>query len=88
MGIELEVTVGSEPVTVKLDGVVPAENESFEDFKNSILTRVQCSNFRKSRTFGRKLPSYVSFAISELDPREYEDDSDDVEDLPPVKIKQ
>jgi hypothetical protein len=87
LGIELEVSVGCEPVTVKLSGVVPTENENFEDFKNAILTRVQCSNFKKSRTFGKKLPSYVSVAISELDPCEYEDDEVD-EDLPPVKIKQ
>jgi hypothetical protein len=87
LGLELEVSVGCEPVMVKLSGVVPMENENFEDFKNSILTRVQCSNFKKSRTFGKKLPSYVSVAISELDPCEYEDGEVD-EDLPPVKIKQ
>ena len=88
LGIELEVSVGYEPVTVKISGVVPTENENFEDFKNSILTRVQCSNFKKSRTFGKKLPRYVEWAISELDPGEYEDDCEVDEDLPPVKIKQ
>ena len=74
LGIELEVSLGSEPITVNLCEVIPTENENFEDFKNAILTRVQCSNFRKSRTFGKKLPANVWQAIEEMDPVLFDED--------------
>ncbi len=87
LGIEIEVTVGNEPLMVTLLGTVPAENPNFDDFKNAILTRVQGSNFKKSRIFGKKLPRYVEWVISELDPKERSTDEDDDEEIESVKIK-
>jgi hypothetical protein len=68
LGIELEITVGSAPVTVNLYDVIPTENPSLEEHKNSILTRVQGKNDLKMMTFKRRLPGYVKLAISELEP--------------------
>ncbi len=67
LGIEIMVTVGAEPVTIKLTGAVPTENQPYEEFKSEILTRVQGSNDRKSLTFKKKLPSFVSDVLAEYD---------------------
>jgi hypothetical protein len=74
LGIELEITVGSEPVTVRLMDVIPRENENFEEHKNAILTRYQGSNDLKSVIFKNKLPRKVMNAIEELDPILFDED--------------
>ena len=43
------------------------KNESVEEIKSALLTRVQGSNDRKCRTFGKKLPEYIANVLSELD---------------------
>jgi hypothetical protein len=68
LGIELEIIVGSAPVTVNLYDVIPTENPSLKEHKNSILTRGQGKNYLKMMTFKRRLPGYVKLAISELEP--------------------
>ena len=68
LGIELEVTVKNEPVAVKLCGIIPTENPSFEEHKNAILTRVQGKNDWKNIAFRNKLPDYVRLAIAEMMP--------------------
>ena len=74
LGIELEVVVGREPVTVKLVDVIPTENENFEEHRNAILTRFQGSNDIKALRFKRKLPFKVWQAIEEIDPALFDED--------------
>ena len=53
-GIELEVTVGREPITVKLTHVIPTENPSFKEYREQILTRTQGKNDLKSILFKKE----------------------------------
>ncbi|MBR3875776.1 MAG: DUF5110 domain-containing protein, partial [Clostridia bacterium] len=64
---EIKITLSGEPVTVELENIVPKENESNDELRSAILTRVQGSNDRKSRIFGKRLPKYVASALAELD---------------------
>ena len=64
---EIKITLSGEPVTVELENIVPKENESNDELRSAILTRVQGSNDRKSRIFGKRPPKYVASALAELD---------------------
>ena len=64
---EIKLTVGREPVTVKLSDVKPLRGEPIEEMRSAILTRVQGSNDKKSRLFAKRMPSYVAGALAELD---------------------
>ena len=64
---EIKITLSNEPITIELKDVKPLENESTEEIKSAILTRVQGSNDIKNIRFGKKLPKYVTDTLSELD---------------------
>ncbi len=64
---EIRITLSDQPVTVELKDIKPLQNESAEEIKSAILTRVQGSNDRKSYSFGKKFPRYVRDALSELE---------------------
>ncbi len=64
---EIKITLSGEPVTVELENVVPTENESDEELRSTILTRVQGSNDRKTKLFGKRMPKFVASALAELD---------------------
>ena len=68
---EICISVGSEPVTVELTDVKPLVNESKEELRSGILTRVQADNQWKSSRFKGKLPQFVADALAELDTMEY-----------------
>ena len=53
-GIEVEITVGREPITVKLTHVIPTENPSFKEYREEILTRTQGKNDLKSILFKKE----------------------------------
>ena len=64
---DIKLTVTNEPITVELKDIKPRQNDDLDEMKSAILTRVQGSNDRKSRTFGKNLPRYVRDVLSELD---------------------
>ena len=53
-GIELEVTVGSDPIEIKLRDIVPTENPTFKSHREEILTRTQGKNDLKNILFRNK----------------------------------
>ncbi|MBR5144268.1 MAG: DUF5110 domain-containing protein [Clostridia bacterium] len=63
---EIKVTLSDIPVVIELNDVIHKQNESVEEITSTILTRVQGSNDYKTRTFGKKLPKYLTAALSEL----------------------
>ena len=69
-GIELEVTVGSEPVEINLTNVISTENPTFKEYCDGILTRTQGKNDLKSILF-KKERNYPK-AVWELASDEYE----------------
>ncbi len=64
---EIKLTVGCEPIVIELDNIKPAPATSIEEERSALLTRVQGSNDRKTRLFGKKPPAYVASALAELD---------------------
>ena len=64
---EMKITLSDTPVVIELKDVQPKQNESIEELKSMILTRAQGSNDRKNATFGKKLPKYITHALSEFD---------------------
>ena len=68
---EICVSVGSEPVVVELTDIKPLTNESQDEIRSAILTRVQGDNQWKSSRFKGKLPQFVADALAELDAMEY-----------------
>ena len=64
---EIKLLVGNQPLTVELTGVKYLSNESKEELRSAILTRVQGSNDKKTRLFGKRLPDFVKGALAELD---------------------
>ena len=64
---EIKVTVGNEPVTIELKDVKHKPTEPIEELRSAILTRVQGSNDKKTRTFGKKLPAYIRSCLAEFD---------------------
>lgn len=64
---DVTITLGNEPVVIEMKNVKPVKNESIDDLKNEILTRVQGSNLQKGRAFSKKIPSYIAKAIGEFD---------------------
>lgn len=64
---DVNLTLSNEPVTIELEKVKLRKTESVKEQKNAILTRVQGSNDRKNRSFGKRVPKYVKDALSELD---------------------
>jgi hypothetical protein len=63
-GIELEIEVGREPITIKLTDVIPTENPSFKEHCEEILTRTQGRNDLKNIIF-KKQKNYPA-AVWEL----------------------
>lgn len=64
---EIRITVGTDPVVIELSDVMPRPTEPIEELRSAILTRVQCSNDKKTRLFGKRLPGFVKGALAELD---------------------
>ena len=64
---DVKITVTDEPVVVEISDIRYRKKENKDEIKSAILTRVQGSNDKKSFLFGKKLPSFVSDALSELD---------------------
>ena len=64
---EIKITVADEPVVVEISDIRYRKNENKDEIKSAILTRVQGSNDKKSLRFGKKLPSFVLDALSEMD---------------------
>ena len=63
---EERIILKNQPVTVEIQNVIPTENESADELRSMILTRVQGKNDKKSLRFKKKLPGYVSDALSEF----------------------
>ena len=66
---EIGVAVGTAPVRVELKNVRVLENESREELRINLLTRVQAGNSWKGSHFGGKkpMPKYVQDALDELE---------------------
>lgn len=64
---DITVMLASESVEITLDLPVHKQNESADELKNIILTRVQKSNDWKGVAFSTKLPQYIQDAIDEID---------------------
>jgi alpha-glucosidase (family GH31 glycosyl hydrolase) len=63
---EIKLTVGREPITVELSDYKVVENPDEGEMRSALLTRVQGSNDKKSRTFKKKLPKYLEGALAEF----------------------
>ena len=68
------ITVSNQPVVVELRSICAAVNESLEESRSALLTRVQGSNDWKSRRLNGKkpMPSFIQNALDELDALDYE----------------
>lgn len=69
------VTVSNKPVTIKLNRIKVAKNQSLAESRENLLTRVQGSNDWKDRIFQQKesnYPRYVQEALGEFDALDYE----------------
>jgi alpha-glucosidase (family GH31 glycosyl hydrolase) len=64
---DVVVMLKNDPVTIEIDNVKPMQNESYEELKNIILTRVQGANSWKEKNFKSKLPEFINSALSEFD---------------------
>ena len=64
---EIKIKVSNEPVVIEINNIRPMKNEDKNELKSAILTRVQGSNDKKSLFFKKKLPSFVSDVLAELD---------------------
>ena len=64
---DITVTLSNKPCVIELSDIVPMKNESREELKNALLTRVQGSNVEKNRCFGKRLPAFVKDAVSEIE---------------------
>ena len=64
---DIKVTLSNKPVTIEIESPVYKKNESAEELKNVILTRVQKSNIWKGKVFKNKFPKFVKEAIDEID---------------------
>ncbi len=62
---DIEIALSDSPLTVNIENICPVENESEEELKSALLTRIQGSNDRKNRLNAR-LPNYVKQALAEL----------------------
>ena len=68
---DVTVTLGDKPCVIELSDLAHAKNESRDELKNAILTRVQGSNSRKNRYYGKRLPTFIKDALSEIDNLHY-----------------
>ena len=64
---EIRVILSNEPTTIEVDNARLTKNESKDELKSQILTRVQGSNVKKTMRFNKKLPGYVHNALSEIE---------------------
>ena len=64
---DIRVTLSNKPVTIEIESPVHKKNESAEELKNVILTRVQKSNMWKGKAFKNQFPKFVKEAIDEID---------------------
>ena len=65
---EICVQVADRPVTVELRNICATKNESKEDLRINLLTRVQGSNRWKSMNFTEaKMPAFIRDALDEMD---------------------
>ena len=70
---DVAVKVGSEPVVVEIENIVPTRNEDKNEQKNAILTRIQGSNSWKNKVFSKKkIPFFLNNALSEFECMYYE----------------
>ncbi len=63
---EIIVTLEDKPVSVTVENIRNRENESKEDIRGAILTRIQASNRWKNMNLGNTLPEFVQDALAEL----------------------
>jgi hypothetical protein len=61
------IILKNEPVTLEIQNVIPTENESENELRSAVLTRVQGNNDKKSIEFKKKLPGYVEEVLSEFE---------------------
>jgi alpha-glucosidase (family GH31 glycosyl hydrolase) len=64
---ELEIWVGSQPVTVELTDIRIRRNLPKEELRSTLLTRVQAGNDWKNRHFYKQIPGFLRDALAELD---------------------
>ena len=70
---DVTVKVGSDPVVVEIDNIVPTKNEDKNELRNAILTRIQGSNAWKNKVFSKKkIPLFLNNALSEFECMYYE----------------
>jgi alpha-glucosidase (family GH31 glycosyl hydrolase) len=63
---EERIILKNQPISLEIKNIIPTENESEEDIRSAILTRVQGCNDRKSMAFKRRMPKYLEDALSEI----------------------
>ena len=63
---DVRVILCNEPVEIVINSPVHKQNESKDEIKNAILTRVQKPNDWKGRMFGKKHPKFVQDALDEM----------------------
>ena len=63
---EERIVLKNEPITLKIQNIIPTENESESELRSMVLTRVQGNNDKKSISFKKKLPGYLEDVLSEF----------------------
>ena len=70
---DVTVKIGSEPVVVEIENIIPTRNEDKNELRNAILTRIQGSNAWKNKVFSKKkMPLFLNNALSEFECMYYE----------------
>ena len=64
---EVCVTVGSEPVVIRLENIRVKANPPKAELRSNLLTRVQAGNRWKNRRLEKNPPKFVKDALEELD---------------------
>jgi hypothetical protein len=64
---EICVTVGSEPVVIRLENIRIKENPPKAELHSNLLTRIQAGNHWKNRRLQKNHPKFVTDALDELD---------------------
>lgn len=64
---DMRIVLSDEPVVVEISGIRSRKTATKEEMRVNLITRVQGSNTKKDFYFGKRVPRFISEALSELD---------------------
>ena len=64
---ERRITLGSDPVVIRLNNIRPKENPPKAELRSNLLTRIQAGNHWKNRRLEKNPPKFAKEALDEID---------------------